>query len=67
MKRMLAAAVVAALSLTGTGAWAAESKVIQEADKTVFTVEAPCAGTVARIADGDAAGPNDTLCVLRRA
>lgn len=38
-----------------------------EADKTVFTVEAPCAGTVARIADGDAAGPNDTLCVLRRA
>ncbi len=36
MKRMLAAAAVAALSLTGAGAWAAESKVIQEADKTVF-------------------------------
>jgi len=36
MKLLLATVVFAAFALAGSGAWAAESKVIQEADKTVF-------------------------------
>jgi hypothetical protein len=36
MKRVLVAVALSSLTFMGSAAWAGESKVIQEADKTVF-------------------------------